>query len=85
MKRWENDETFNYIGFSKAAIWVQVHGLPLEKMMVANAAKIAGSLGGLVEVDNLDNLKPHRKSYLRIHVLISLEEPLAMGFILQRP
>jgi hypothetical protein len=85
LKRWENDETFDDIGFSKAAIWVQVHGLPLEKMTVTNATRIAESLGGLVEIDNLDNLKPCRKSFLRIRVLIPLEEPLATGFLLQRP
>ncbi|XP_059436697.1 uncharacterized protein LOC132169728 [Corylus avellana] len=85
LKRWENDETFDDIGFSKAAIWVQVHGLPLDKMTVANAKIIAESIGGLVEVDNMDNMKPCRKSFLRIRVLIPLDEPLATGFILQRP
>ena len=85
LKRWENDETFDDIDFSKAAIWLQVHGLPLEKMTVTNATKIADCIGGLVEVDNLENLKPYRKSFLRIWVLIPLEEPLATGFMLQRP
>jgi hypothetical protein len=84
LKRWENDETFDDIDFSKAAIWVQVHGLPLEKMNVAVATRIAESLGDLVEVENMENSNSNRKSFLRIRVCIPLNEPLATGFILQR-
>jgi hypothetical protein len=62
-----------------------MHGLPLEMITVENAISIAASLGGLVEVDNMDSLKPCRKSFLRIRVLIPLDEPLATGFLLQRP
>jgi hypothetical protein len=28
LKRWENDETFEEMDFSKATIWIQVHSLP---------------------------------------------------------
>jgi hypothetical protein len=69
----------------KAPIWVQVHGLPLDRMNNANAAIIAESIGGLVEVDKPDCSKPCRKSFLRIRVLLPLEDPLPTGFLLQRP
>lgn len=85
LKRWENDETYEDIDFLKAAIWVQVHGLPLDKITVENAISIAASLRGLVEVDNMNNMKPCRKSFPRIRVLIPLDEPLATRFLLQRP
>jgi hypothetical protein len=85
LKRWSSDETFYEIDFVKAPIWVQVHGLPLDRMNNANAAIIVDSLGGLVEVDNLDCSKPCRKSFLRIRVLLPLEDPLPTGFILHRP
>jgi hypothetical protein len=85
LKRWSSDETFDEIDFVKAPIWVQVHGLPLDRMNNANAAIIADSLGGLVEVDNSDCSKPCRKSFLRIRVLLPLKDPLPTGFILHRP
>jgi hypothetical protein len=85
LKRWENDETFEDITFQKAAFWVQVHGLTLEQMTTENAISIAENLGGLVEIDNLDNSKPTRKSFLRIRALIPIEDPLPTGFILHRP
>ena len=69
----------------KAPIWVQVHGLPLDRMSIATAIIIAKSLGGLIEVDNADNLKLGRKSFLRIRVLLPLDDPLPMGFLLPRP
>jgi hypothetical protein len=85
LKRWCNDETFEEIEFVKAPIWVQVHGLPLDRMNNANVAIIAESLGGLVEVDNSDCSKPCKKSFLRMRVLLPLEDPLPTGFILHRP
>jgi hypothetical protein len=84
LKPWENDETFEEVDFTKAAIWVQVHGLPLDRMNATNASIIAESLGGLVQFDNSDNLKPSRKSFLRIRVLLPLNEPLPTSFLLQR-
>jgi hypothetical protein len=85
LKRWCNDETFEEIEFVKAPMWVQVHGLPLDRMNNANATIIVENLGGLVEVDNSDCSKPCRKSFLRIRVLLPLEDPLPTGFILHRP
>jgi hypothetical protein len=42
-------------------------------------------LGVLLEVDNADKSKPNRKGFLRIRVLINLKNPLATGFLHQRP
>jgi hypothetical protein len=85
LQRWENDDTFEDLDFSKGAFWIQVHGLPLEWMTTENASSIGNSLGVLLEVDNADKLKPNRKGFLRIRVLINLKEPLATGFLHHRP
>lgn len=84
LKKWKNDETFKEVDFSKVAIWVQVHGLPLNHMNTANATIIAESLGGLVQANNFENMKPSRKSFLCIRVLLPLNDPLPTGFLLQR-
>jgi hypothetical protein len=50
---------------------VQVHNLPLELVTFENANGIGASLGKLLTVDNEDNLKPSRKSFLRIRILLN--------------
>jgi hypothetical protein len=64
---------------------VQVHDLPLEMITPENAFSIGSSLGELLEVDNVDNQKPSRKSFLRLRVLIKVLRPLIPGFTHHRP
>jgi hypothetical protein len=85
LQRWENDDTFEDLDFSKGAFWIHVHGLPLEWMTTENASSIGNSLGVLLEVNNADKLRPNRKGFLRIRALINLKEPLATGFLHHRP
>jgi hypothetical protein len=64
---------------------VQVHNLPLELMIVANAENIGASLGVLLEVDNANNSKLVRKGFLHFRVLHNLLNPPTPGFIHHRP
>jgi hypothetical protein len=85
LKEWSSSDSIKDIDFSTGAIWVQVHNLPLEMITPENAVSIGSSLGELLEVDNADNQKPLRKSYLRLRVLIKLQCPLISGFTYHRP
>jgi hypothetical protein len=85
LKEWSSSDSIKDIDFSTGAIWVQVHNLPLEMITPENAVSIGSSLGELLEVDNADNQKPLRKSYLRLRVLIKLQCPLIPGFTYHRP
>jgi hypothetical protein len=80
LKRWSKSEAIEDLDFTKAAFWVQVHNLPLDLMTIENAANIGASLGELLVVDNADNLKLSRKSFLRFKVLLNLLKPLVPGF-----
>jgi hypothetical protein len=66
LKRWSLSNSINDIDFSIGAFWVQVHDLPLEMTTLENALNIGSILGELLEVDNAENHKPTRKSYLRV-------------------
>ncbi|GLT64124.1 hypothetical protein SLA2020_366350 [Shorea laevis] len=85
LQKWNLEDAIEDIDFSKGAFWVQVHGLPLDMMTTVNANSIGASLGEMQEVDNADQLKPSRKSFLRIRVLINLLNPLNPGFTYHRP
>ncbi|XP_059446390.1 uncharacterized protein LOC132177932 [Corylus avellana] len=80
LKKWSLSESIKDIDFSTGAFWVQVHDLPLEMITPENAFSIGSSLGELLEVDNAENNKPSRKSFLRFRVLIKLHHPLTPGF-----
>jgi hypothetical protein len=54
-------------------------------MTVENARNIGESLWELLEVDNLDILKPTRKGFLRFRVLFNLLNPLIPSFTHHRP
>lgn len=85
LKSWFNVEAIEDLDFTKAAYWVQVHNLPMDLMTVENDENIRASLGELLVVDNADNLKPTRKSFLRFRVILNLLNPLVLGFTHHRP
>ncbi|XP_059454884.1 uncharacterized protein LOC132185076 [Corylus avellana] len=70
LKKWSHEDAIEDLDFLKAAYWVQIHNLPLDLVTVENAN---------------DNLKPSRKSFLRIRVLLNLLNPLVPGFTHHRP
>jgi hypothetical protein len=84
LKRWFEEDAIEDLDFTKVAFWVQVHN-PLELMTVENARNIGESLWELLEVDNLDILKPTRKGFLRFRVLLNLLNPLIPSFTHHKP
>ncbi|GLT59031.1 hypothetical protein SLA2020_318770 [Shorea laevis] len=80
LKYWATDAAIEDFDFNKGEYWIQVHGLPLDMLTVASAKAIGSSLGDLISIDNADNSKPSRKSFLRIRVSINLQNPLSPGF-----
>ncbi|KAI8030947.1 hypothetical protein LOK49_LG01G00840 [Camellia lanceoleosa] len=72
------------IDFSTSPFWVQVHGLPVEKMTRRNGQIIAESIGTLIGVEAPhDGLLLYR-SFLHIQVEINVSKPLPRGFILKK-
>lgn len=72
------------VDFSCGAFWIQIHGLPLIHMNAHNANLLGSRLGKLLEVDNADATGMQYRKFLRVKVLINLQNPLAQGFNLPR-
>jgi hypothetical protein len=85
LRKWYGMDAIEDLDFTKANYWVQVHNLPLELVTIDNASSIGASLGELLCIDNVDNMKPSRKIFLRFHVCLNLLNPLVPGFIHHRP
>ncbi|XP_062171088.1 uncharacterized protein LOC133876865 [Alnus glutinosa] len=85
VKPWPPELAFEEVDLSSCAFWVQVHGLPLQNMMVVNAIKI-GKLIGLKVLTIEDGDKPGiiNHHHLRFRLLIDVSLPLAPGFHLPR-
>ncbi|KAL7259169.1 hypothetical protein ACSBR1_005131 [Camellia fascicularis] len=72
------------IQFTWCPFWIQIHGLPLEKMTKANGEIISHKLGRLLRVEaHCEGLLLYR-NFLRIRVEIDVTKPLPRGFHLAR-
>ncbi|KAL7211274.1 hypothetical protein ACSBR2_014204 [Camellia fascicularis] len=72
------------IQFTWCSFWIQIHGLPLEKMTKANGEIIGHNLGWLLQVEaHCEGLLLYR-NFLRIRVEIDVTKPLPRGFHLTR-
>ncbi|KAI8004778.1 hypothetical protein LOK49_LG08G02431 [Camellia lanceoleosa] len=70
------------IQFTWCPFWVQIHGLPLEKMTKANGEIIGNKLGRLFCVEaHCEGLLLYH-NFLRIRVEIDVAKPLPRGFTL---
>jgi len=81
VKPWPPKLAFEEVDLSSCAFCVQVHGLPLQNIMVVNAIKI-GKLIGLkvLTVEDGDKSGIINHHHLRFRLLIDVSLPLAPGF-----
>ncbi|KAL7224203.1 hypothetical protein ACSBR1_025631 [Camellia fascicularis] len=70
--------------FSYCPFWVQVHGLPVDRLTRRNGQLIAEHLGQLIGVETPhDGLLLHR-SFLRLRVEMDISKPFPRGFLMKR-
>ncbi|KAF7116964.1 hypothetical protein RHSIM_RhsimUnG0009800 [Rhododendron simsii] len=69
--------------FSVSPFWVQIHGLPVEKMNRANAEIIGKRFQKLLAIETNPNGIILDRSFLRIRVEINLSLPIPKGFRLK--
>ncbi|KAI8011744.1 hypothetical protein LOK49_LG06G01112 [Camellia lanceoleosa] len=68
--------------FSRSPLWVQVHGLPMEKLTKANGEIIGRKIGKLIRVEaHCEGLLLNR-NFLHIRVEVDVFKPLPRGFTL---
>ncbi|KAF7130224.1 hypothetical protein RHSIM_Rhsim10G0112000 [Rhododendron simsii] len=71
------------VDFSTCPIWVQIHGLPVEKMTCANSEIIGKRFGRLLAMETASDNFLLARSFLRVRVEINIPQPLAKGFWLK--
>lgn len=70
--------------FTHCQFWIQIHGLPVDKMNRANAELMGRRFGRLLAVENsIDGILLGR-SFLRVRAEVKLDDPLPKGFFLRR-
>ncbi|KAI8011283.1 hypothetical protein LOK49_LG06G00979 [Camellia lanceoleosa] len=70
--------------FRWCPFWVQVHGLPFEKMTRAHGEVIGNRIGRLMEIEALSDGPLLHWSFLRLRVEVDVTKPLLQGFVLHR-
>lgn len=70
--------------FRWSPFWVQVHGLPIDKMTRAHGEVIGNRIGRLVEVEAPSTGLLLHCNFLRLQVEVDVLKPLLQGFILHR-
>ncbi|KAB1203090.1 hypothetical protein CJ030_MR8G005522 [Morella rubra] len=83
-KQWEFEMVLQEVSFRTVPFWVQVHGLPRNRMGEANAQYIGLKLGKLLVMDSNEYLDALRRSFLRIRVELDLNKPLVASFPIPR-
>lgn len=76
--------TVEDVEFSQCPFWIQIHGLPVEKMTRANAELIGKCLGKLLAVETSHDGILLGRSFLRVRAAIKVSDPLPKGFWLRR-
>ncbi|KAH7855888.1 hypothetical protein Vadar_030133 [Vaccinium darrowii] len=84
LKALEDGMVVSEIDFSSCPIWVQIHGLPVDKMLRQNVEIIGKRFGKLLAIEATEGGLLINRSFLRIRVEINTNLPLPKGFWLRR-
>ncbi|KAH7848241.1 hypothetical protein Vadar_007118 [Vaccinium darrowii] len=71
------------LDFNVCPFWVQIHGLPVEKMSRANAVIIGSRMGKLLAVESASDGLCLERGFLRVKVEMDVSQPLPKGFWLR--
>lgn len=82
VQRWPSNMAIEELQLHKVAYWIQAHGIPLNLLTAGNAIEIGEKLGEVKEVE--DPWEKGSRGFLRMRVMIDVNNPLPQGFWLPR-
>ncbi|KAJ4833975.1 hypothetical protein Tsubulata_027449 [Turnera subulata] len=85
LKECSSTVSLSSIGFDEVSIWVQIHSLTPNQMILKKAKKIGGFFVAVETIElPLDN-SPHWDKFYRMRVKVNLKEALPIGFLHKLP
>lgn len=82
VQHWPSNMAIEELPFHKVAYWIQAHRIPLNLFIVGSALEISEKLGEVYEVE--DPWEKGSRGFLRMRVMIDVNNPLPQGFWLPR-
>ncbi|OMO77422.1 hypothetical protein COLO4_25190 [Corchorus olitorius] len=84
LKFWPSESAANEVDLKLFPFWVQIHNLPRDLLTMANARRIGGILGEILEIEEIKGRFGLNRSFLRLRMMIKYESPLIPGFWILR-
>lgn len=84
LHRWVPEFSILEVDYSFSPFWIQVHGVPLEGMSLANVKKMAAMVGEIEEVEDPFIGNKIVCGFLRERVTVNITKPLITGFWVPR-
>ncbi|RYR45337.1 hypothetical protein Ahy_A07g031175 [Arachis hypogaea] len=81
---WKVNLSINEVNYNQLPIWVQIHGLPYDKINIKNAEKIGATIGRVISLEDPFVEGNMLRSFLRVRVEINVQVPLKTGFWFKR-
>ncbi|KAK2990488.1 hypothetical protein RJ640_004190 [Escallonia rubra] len=80
VRDWPPHLAMDEIDFSQSPFWIRISGLPPNLMTKSNAEKIGSKIGKVLEVDFTADGKIAWLRFMRIQVMMNINQPLLTGF-----
>lgn len=84
LKPWSPGATLHEINLNHATFNVQIHGLPLDHIILNNAIEIGKTIGNLIKVEEDPLYALAFRKFIRIKVELDITKPLQQGFMMPR-
>lgn len=84
LHRWVPEFSIHEVDYSFSPFWIQMHGVPLEGMSMANATKMAAMVGEIKEIEDPVVGNKLVRGFLRAKVVVNITKPLVTGFWIPR-